>query len=203
MELLTMPLEGGNWCGYNQADGQAALQGAPFASDFLQRSVHRGAPSCVQCPPKEKPCRGEAPQYVLIITDNPRVAHFWEGISPFQEGGTFSSFLVSRDIRWEHVEVLYLPKGFWADMMGPIRAHLAGREGIFHVLLAMGGSAVGSGIPKERLALRLVNLANEIRAIKVRWGGGRWRRRWRYTLYPHFRSTSPKTTWSSPPTRAP
>jgi len=142
MELLHVPLEG---------DGQHS--------------------ACVQCPPGREPCLGDGYQHVLMISDCPRTAHFWQGISPFQEGGTFNSFLHSRAIQWQHVEVLYLPKGLWADMMGPVRAHLAGREGIFHVLLAVGGSAVGAGITKERLALRLVGLANEIRAIRVRWGG--------------------------------
>ena len=171
MELLHVPLEGDGFAGYNSADGQAAKQGVPFSSDFLQRSAHGQHSACVQCPPGREPCLGDGYQHVLMISDCPRTAHFWQGISPFQEGGTFNSFLHSRAIQWQHVEVLYLPKGLWADMMGPVRAHLAGREGIFHVLLAVGGSAVGSGISRERLALRLVGLANEIRAIKVRWGG--------------------------------
>ena len=67
MELLHVPLEGGGFAGYNGADGQAAMQGAPFASDHLQRSVHGRKSACVQCPPKERPCM-EVWKYIRFTT---------------------------------------------------------------------------------------------------------------------------------------
>ena len=153
--------------------GVAGQQGTPFSSDYLQRCKafsHRRDVPCPQC--KFPHSTGSATQQALLVTDNPRLAHFYEGGKPpCRSEPTFSAYVEAQNSAWEHVEVVFLPKGLWGDIVTPVKLAMQGREGIFMVLIQIGGSAAASGVKKLSIAERVKELANSVLRTPVRWRG--------------------------------